>query len=46
MSYIALVLNLAIQGGLKELGNPSFTSLCSEHEGDEECEENKVEVTL
>ena len=39
------VLNLAIQGGLKELGNSSLTSLFSESEGDEECEEDEVEVT-
>ena len=38
-------LNLAVQGGLKELGNSSSTSLCSESEGDEECEEDEVEVT-
>ena len=37
--------NLAIQGGLKELGNSSLNSLCSEREGDQECEEYEVEVT-
>ena len=35
---MAHVLNLADQGGLKELGNSSLTSLCSESEGDEDCE--------
>ena len=35
---MAHVLNLVIQGGLKELGNSSSTSLCSESEGDEEYE--------
>ena len=39
------VLNQAVQGGLKELGNPSLTSLCSYSEGDEECEEAEVEFT-
>ena len=43
--YMAHVLNLAVQGGLKELGNSSLTSLCSESEGDEEYEEDEVEVT-
>ena len=42
---MAHVLKLAVQGGLKELGNSSSTSLCSESEGDEECEEDEVEVT-
>ena len=42
---MAHVLNLAAQGGLKELGNSSSTSLCSKSEGDEECEEEEVEVT-
>ena len=42
---IAHVLNLAVQGGLKELGNSSLTSLCSESEGDEEREEDDIEVT-
>ena len=42
---MAPVLNLAIQGGLKELVNSSSTSLCSESGGDEECEEDEVEVT-
>ena len=39
------VLNLVVQGGLKELGNSSLTSLYLEREGDEECEEDEVEVT-
>ena len=43
---MAHVLNLAVQGGLKELGNSSLTSLCSESEDDEECEEDDIEVTL
>ena len=30
MPCMAHVLNLAVQGGLKELGNSSSTSLCSE----------------
>ena len=42
---MAHVLNLAVQGGLKELGNSSLTLLCSETEDDEECEEVEVEVT-
>ena len=42
--YMSHVLNLAVQGGLKELGNSSLTSLCPESEGDEECEEVEVEV--
>ena len=45
MQCMAHVLNLAVQGGLKELGNSLLTSLCSESEGDEECKEDKVEVT-
>ena len=39
------VLNLAVQGGLKELGNLSLTLLCLKSEGDEECEEDDAEVT-
>ena len=39
------VLNLAAQGGLKELGKSSLTLLCSKSEGDEECEEDDMEVT-
>ena len=39
------VLNLPVQGVLKELGNLSLTLLCLESEGDEECEEDVVEVT-
>ena len=42
---MAHVFNLAIQGGLKELGNSLLTSLCSYSEGDEECEEDDIEVT-
>ena len=42
---MAHVLNLAVQGGLKELGNSSLTSLCLESEGDEECKEDDIEVT-
>ena len=42
---MAHVLCLAVQEGLKELGNSSLTLLCSESEGDEECEEDEVEIT-
>ena len=42
---MAHFLNLAFQGGLKELGNSSLTSLCSKSEGDEECDEDDMEVT-
>ena len=35
MPCMAHVLNLAVQGGLKQLGNSSSTSLCSESESDE-----------
>ena len=42
---MAHVLNLDVQGGLKELGNSSLTSLCSESEGDEESEEDDIEIT-
>ena len=42
---MAHVLNLALQGGLKELGNLSLTSICSKSEAEEEWEENEVEVT-
>ena len=42
---MAHVLNLVVQGGLKQLGNSSSTSLCSESESDEECEEDEVKVT-
>ena len=45
VSYMAHVLNLVVQGGLKELGNSLLTSLCSESEDDEKCEEYEVEVT-
>ena len=41
----AHVLNLAVQEGLKELGNSLLTSLCSESEDDKECEEDEVKVT-
>ena len=44
MPCMAHVLNLAVQGGLKELGNSSSTSLCLESEGDEESEEDDIEV--
>ena len=33
MPCMAHVLNVAVRGGLKELGNASLTSLCSEIEG-------------
>ena len=36
---MAHVLNLVIQGGLKELGNPSLTSECLKCEDDEGLEE-------
>ena len=39
---MAHVLNLVVQEGLKELGNSSLTSLCSESEGDEEYEEDDI----
>ena len=45
MPCMAHVLNLALQGGLKELGNLSLTLLYSNSEAEEECEENEVEVT-
>ena len=45
MPCMAHVLNLAVEEGLKELGNSSSTSLCSESEGDEELEEDEVKVT-
>ena len=45
MPCLVHVFNLVVQGGLKELGNLSFTLLCSESEGDKKCEEDKVEVT-
>ena len=45
MPCMAHVINLAIQGGLQELGSSSLTSFCLESEGDEECEEDEVEVT-
>ena len=46
VSCMAHVLNLPVQGGLKELGNSLLTLLCLESEDDEECEEDEVEVTL
>ena len=45
MPCMAHVLNLVVQGGLKQLGNSSSTSLCSKSESDEECEEDEQEVT-
>ena len=45
MPCMAHVLNLVVQGDLKELGNSSSTSFGSKSEGDEECEEDEVEVT-
>ena len=42
MPCMAHVLNLTAQGGLKELGNSSSTSLCLESEGDEESEEDDI----
>ena len=42
---MAHVLNLVIQGGLKELGNPSLTSECSEGEDDEGCDKDVLEVS-
>ena len=42
---MAHVLNLVIQRGLKELGNPSLTSENSEGEDDEECDEDVLEVS-
>ena len=43
---MAHVLNLVIQGGLKELCNPSLTSKCSEDEDDEGCDEDVLEVSI
>ena len=45
MPCMAHVLNLAVQEGLKELCNSSSTSLFSESEVEEECEEDEVKVT-
>ena len=42
MLCMAHVLNLAVQGGLKELGNSSLTLLYSKSEDDKECEEVEV----
>ena len=43
---MAHVLNLVIQGGFKELGNPSLTSKFSEDEDDEGCDEDIFEVSF
>ena len=40
VSCMAHVLNLVVQGGLKELGNPSLTLEFSEGEDDEGCKED------
>ena len=40
VSCMAHVLNLVVQRGLKELGNPSLTSEYSEGEDDEGCDED------
>ena len=45
VSCMAHVLNLVIQGGLKELGDPSLTSECLEGEDDEGCDEDVLEVS-
>ena len=45
VSCMAHVLNLVVQGALKELGNPSLTLECSEGEDDEGCEEVVLEVS-
>ena len=42
---MAHVLNLVVQGGLKELGNSSLTSEYSEGEDDEGCDEDVLEVS-
>ena len=44
MLCMAHVLNLALQGGFKDLSNLSLTLVCLESEDDEECEEHGVEV--
>ena len=43
MSCMAQVLNLVVQGGLKELSNPSLTSEYLEGEDDEGCDEDVLE---
>ena len=45
VSCMAHVLNLVVQEGLKELGNLSLTSKCSEGEDDEGCDEDVLEVS-
>ena len=45
VSCMAHVLNLVVQRGLKELGNPSLTSEYSEVEDDEGCDEDVLEVS-
>ena len=42
---MAHVLNLVVQRGLKDLGNPSLTSENSEGEDDEGCDEDVLEVS-
>ena len=42
---MAHVLDLVVQGGLKELGNPSLTLEYSEGEDDEGCDEDVLEVS-
>ena len=42
---MAHFLNIIVEGGFKELGNPSLTSLYLESESDEDCEEYEVKVT-
>ena len=42
---MAHVLNLLVQGGLKELSNPSLNLECSEGEDDEGYEEDVLEVS-
>ena len=45
VSCMTHVLNLVVQRGLKELGNPSLTSKNSEGEDDEGCDEDVLEVS-
>ena len=45
MACMAHVLNLVVQRGLKELGNPSLTVECSKGDDEEECEEDILEVS-
>ena len=45
VSCMAHVLNLVVQGGLKELGNPSLTSKYSDGEDDEGCDKDVLEVS-